>query len=78
MKKIGQIIKEHRLRREMTLKDFSKKLGISEGFLSYIENDKRFPSRTVLKLFARSVRLSYPKLYKKLIIEKTLKGELND
>jgi len=41
---IGPIIRKHREKRKMTLRAVSEKAGISEGFLSQIENNVNSPS----------------------------------
>jgi repressor LexA len=46
--KVGEIIKKLRLERRMTQYDFSRSLGIAQGYLSDIERGKKLPSDTLL------------------------------
>lgn len=46
---VGQKIKEERQLKNYNQKEFAKKLGISAGFLSKIENDKIKPTEKILK-----------------------------
>lgn len=46
--KIGEIIKSVRVERAMTQHEFSKSLGIAQGYLSDIEHGKKLPSDTLL------------------------------
>ncbi|MBN2179519.1 MAG: helix-turn-helix transcriptional regulator, partial [Deltaproteobacteria bacterium] len=41
---LGSILRDRRKKRKLTLKTVSEKAGISEGFLSQVENDVNSPS----------------------------------
>ncbi|HOO90675.1 MAG TPA: XRE family transcriptional regulator [Syntrophales bacterium] len=45
---LGSILRDERKKRKLTLKAVSEKAGISEGFLSQVENDANSPSVSTL------------------------------
>ena len=59
--KIGQTLKILRIASSLSQKDLAKKLGVSQNYLSQLENDRREPSLTFLKTFAevQDVPLGY-------------------
>ena len=50
---IGKRIKNYRLKQNLKVKELSEKIGISQGTLSDIENDKTKPSADTLSLIIR-------------------------
>ena len=52
---LGSIIRKHRKERKMTLKTVAEKAGISEGFLSQIENNVNSPSVDTLMNICSSI-----------------------
>jgi transcriptional regulator with XRE-family HTH domain len=50
---IGQRIKMARKALKHSQKSFSKTLGISQGFLSYIENSQKIPGSEVIVLLKK-------------------------
>ena len=59
--KIGTIIKNIRKSKRIKQKDLASKLGISNAYLSSIENDKKEPSLDLTKELA--IRLGVPLYY---------------
>ncbi|MBI4090739.1 MAG: helix-turn-helix transcriptional regulator [Candidatus Komeilibacteria bacterium] len=55
---LGQYIRELRDQRDLSLREFAKKLGCSAAFLSDIELGRRYPSETVLQDMARILKVS--------------------
>jgi transcriptional regulator with XRE-family HTH domain len=58
LSKLGSRIRKHRLKRELTLEQLSKKSGLSKSFLSQIERGRAEPSITSLKKIARQFGFS--------------------
>lgn len=52
MKTLGQLIRELREEKDLSLREFSKKLNLSAPFVSDIELGRRFPSDDVLEKMA--------------------------
>lgn len=48
MNTLGQIVNEARLKKQMTLKELAEKTELTDTYLSFIENNKRNPSKKVL------------------------------
>lgn len=46
--KIGLIIKEYRVKRSINQKNFAKKIGITQSYLSLMEHGKKKPSLPML------------------------------
>ena len=58
MKTLGEFIREHREKNDLSLREFAKRLGgLSAAFLSDIELGRRYPSEDVLKEMARVLNL---------------------
>lgn len=55
-KTLGQFIRELRERRDMSLREVARKLGVSAAFLSDVELGRRHPSDKVLTEIARILR----------------------
>lgn len=60
--KIGAIIKKLRTKRKIRQKDFAEKCGISQTYLSQIENDDRNPTISVLEKISEVLSIPYPVL----------------
>lgn len=58
MEKIGQRIREERLKRQLTLDQLSQNTGLSKSFLSQIERNITQPSITSIKKIARYFGIS--------------------
>lgn len=56
---IGKVIREERLKRNISSKTFAETIGIDNGFLTHIEKGERNPSRTVLAKICTELDLSY-------------------
>jgi len=56
--KIGKILKILRTSKGLTQNQMSKLLGISQNYLSLIEQDKKAPSAEAIDNFASSLRMS--------------------
>lgn len=68
--KSGAVIKEFRLKKKISQKDFSELLEISQTYLSQIEGDKRTPSMDLLHDIAEKLGVpAYYFLFKGLEIE---------
>ncbi len=65
MKTLGERIRELREERDLSLREFAKKLGgLSAAFLSDIELSRRNPSDKVLEAMARVLRIAVEDLRK--------------
>ena len=58
LKQLGNRIRKHRLERQLTLEQLSKKAGLSKSFLSQIERGLAEPSITSLKKIAKQFGFS--------------------
>lgn len=56
---IGKIIRQERLKRNISSKDFASAINIDNGFLTHIEKGDRNPSRKVLAKICAELNLSY-------------------
>lgn len=56
---IGKVIRQERIKRKISSKDFAKTVGIDNGFLTHIEKGDRNPSRNVLAKICQELDLSY-------------------
>jgi transcriptional regulator with XRE-family HTH domain len=54
---LGEIIHDARAKLELSLRDVTKRLGITPSYLSDIENDRRVPSEEVLRKLADHLSL---------------------
>lgn len=75
--KLGEIIREYRLRNKMSMGDFAKTSGISKPYVSMLEADKNSnggksiaPSVETLQKVARAIGISLDELLRKLGDEK--------
>jgi transcriptional regulator with XRE-family HTH domain len=65
MKSLGEYIREQRQRKDMSLRDFAKKLGgLSPAFISDIELGRRYPSDRVLENMAHILEVTLEDLRK--------------
>jgi transcriptional regulator with XRE-family HTH domain len=65
MKTLGDRIRELREGKDLSLREFAKKLDdISPAHISDIENNRRFPSLSLLKLMARALDVDVEDLQK--------------
>ena len=60
---IGQFIKEHRERADLSLRRLADRAGISNPYLSQIERGMRMPSSMILQSLAKGLRMSAETLY---------------
>jgi transcriptional regulator with XRE-family HTH domain len=64
-KTLGQYLKQQRKRKNITLREVEKRTGISNAYLSQLENNKIFnPSPSVLYKLAEYYQISYEYLMK--------------
>ena len=73
--KIGTIIKNIRKSKRIKQKDLASKLGISNSYLSSIENDKREPSMELTKALANYLEIPLGHFFIKAYDEKSLTGK---
>lgn len=59
---LGDLIRETRLERDLTLRGLAKQLGITPSYLSDIENDRRVPSEEVLRSLSDQLGLDFDAL----------------
>lgn len=64
MNTIGQRIKILRRQKGVTQKEFSRRVCVSQSYLSRVEADKEIPTEMLLKLIALEFSVSYEWLYK--------------
>jgi XRE family transcriptional regulator, regulator of sulfur utilization len=60
--KIGATINKLRKERKITQIDFAKQCGISQTYLSQLENDERNPTVDVLERISKVLEIPYPVL----------------
>ncbi len=61
-KTLGQVIRDARVAVGISLREFSRNLGITPSYQSDIENDRRIPSEDVLKKMASALSLDFEEL----------------
>ena len=61
-KSLGDVIREARVAKGWSLREFVKKLGITPSYQSDIENDRRIPAEDVLRRSAELLDLEFTKL----------------
>jgi len=59
---LGEVVRNRRVERELSLRDATKKLGITPSYLSDIENDRRVPSEEVTRSLADFLGLNFDDL----------------
>ena len=57
---LGETIKHFRMERGLTQIDLAVAVGVSPGFISLIENNKRVPALAFLKKVSTAVRVPIP------------------
>ena len=63
MNSLGKILKNRREELRLTLRDVEKKIGISNAYLSQLENEKILqPTPRILRKLSENYSLSYTKL----------------
>lgn len=62
---IGDKIKELRILNKMTQKEVSEKIGVSETYINFIENNKKNPSLKVLNKIAEVLNTTIDTLQEK-------------
>jgi transcriptional regulator with XRE-family HTH domain len=55
MKTLGQKIRELREEKDLSLREFAKKIGVSAAFLSDIELGRRYPSKKILPSISKNL-----------------------
>lgn len=61
---IELLIKEIRLKKNMTQEELSRKSGISESYISELENNLKMPTILTLCKLAEALEVEITKLYK--------------
>lgn len=68
--KLGQIIKEYRQKNNISMDTFAKRSGISKGYISMLENEKRpasgkevIPSIAIIQKAAEGMRIDFDDLF---------------
>jgi transcriptional regulator with XRE-family HTH domain len=61
-KSLGEVLRDARVKTDMSLRDLAKKLDITPSYISDIENDRRVPAEEVLQLFADALGLDHDDL----------------
>lgn len=61
--RITYLIKEIREKQGLTLRDLSRKTGISNGYLSEIENNQKHPSFFNMVIIAKALNVKLEQLY---------------
>jgi transcriptional regulator with XRE-family HTH domain len=64
MKTLGERIRELREKRDLSVRELAKKIGVSAPFLSDVELGRRHPSDDVLKSIAAILETSFEELHK--------------
>jgi transcriptional regulator with XRE-family HTH domain len=59
---IGDVIRDARMKLDLSLRDVTGKLDITPSYLSDIENNRRVPSEEVLRKLADLLKLDYDDL----------------
>lgn len=68
--KVGSVIQEIRLKRNISQGDLAKRLGLSQTYLSQIEGDKKTPSMEVLQQISDALEIPvYYLMFKGLEVE---------
>lgn len=62
--RIIYLVKEIRIRQQMTLKELSIKTGISKSHINDIENNIKEPSNSILVRLAKALKVGIIDLYK--------------
>jgi transcriptional regulator with XRE-family HTH domain len=61
-KTLGEVLRDARVKADLSLRDLARKLSITPSYISDIENDRRVPSEDVLRQFAEFFGLSFDHL----------------
>ncbi len=61
-KSLGDVVREARVKAQLSLRDLAKKVAKTPSYLSDIENDRRIPSEEVLRDLARHLGLDFDDL----------------
>lgn len=61
-KSLGDVVREARVAKGLSLRDLAKKLGKTPSYLSDIENDRRVPAEEVLRDLARVLDVDFDDL----------------
>lgn len=64
--RIEYLIKQIRNNRNMTLRELSRKTGISSGYLSEIERNEKKPSFDYMILIAKALNVQLEELYREI------------
>jgi transcriptional regulator with XRE-family HTH domain len=59
---LGEVLRDARVKADLTLRDLAKKLSISPSYISDIENDRRVPAEEVLRQLAGELKLKFDDL----------------
>lgn len=66
MNKFGQLVKQARKEKKMTLKELADLVGMSANEIASIEKGKRVPRVTNISRIAKALEISYEKLLETL------------
>ena len=61
-KSCGEVIREARVARNMSLRELAKRVGITPSYVSDIENDRRVPAEDVLRALSTELELDFDDL----------------
>ena len=59
---LGEVLRDARVKADLTLRVLAKKLDITASYISDIENDRRTPSEDVLQKLADELNLKFDEL----------------
>lgn len=60
---LGSAVKELRRRAELRQEELARNVGITQSYLSQIENDRKDPNLSTLRRIAQELRVSVPILF---------------
>jgi transcriptional regulator with XRE-family HTH domain len=61
-KSLGDVLRKARVARNLSLREFAKRVGITPSYLSDIENDRRVPAEEVLRALSKELDLDFDDL----------------
>lgn len=59
---LGDRIREARIKKDRTLRELAKELGVTPSYLSDIENDRRVPAESVIIKISQSIEIDFNEL----------------
>ena len=61
-KSCGEVIREARVARGLSLRELARRIDITPSYLSDIENDRRVPAEEILRALSRELELDFDDL----------------